>query len=153
LFLGQHPSFLNKDYSLLFPLKFREMLAGNVYITQGFDRNLLILNPRVFETIGQHISSLNLADPVTRLLLRLIFGTACLLEIDENNQVHLPEYLTEFAEIKGKVIIVGQGDYCEIWSQEHWMKQESQLNNVHQNAKRFSSLFVTTSQPGLVPVK
>ncbi len=129
------------------------MFSGSIYVTQGFDRNLLILTPYVFEAIGQHISSLNLADPVARLLLRLIFGTACLLEIDKTNQVHLPRNLAEFAGLKGKVVIVGQGDYCEIWSQEHWMKQESQLINVHQNAKRFSGLNVTTSQPGLVPVK
>ena len=153
MFLGQHPSLLNDDYNLSFPMKFGEMLTGSIYVTQGFDRNLLILTPSAFETIGQYISSLNIADPVARLLLRLIFGSACLLGIEENNKVRLPKNLAEFAGLKEKVIIVGQGDFCEIWSQEHWLEQESQLINVHENTKIFSNLIVTTSQPRLLSIK
>jgi MraZ protein len=153
LLLGQHPSFLNEEYGLSFPSKFREILADSIYITKGFDRNLLILTTCAFETISQHISSLNIADPVARLLLRLIFGSACLVEIEATNQFYLPKNMVEFAGLKEKVVIVGQGDYCEIWSQEHWLEQESQLLNVDENAVRFSNLSVTTRQPVLLSIK
>jgi MraZ protein len=153
LLLGQHFTFLTDDYSLSFPSKFREILTDSIYVTKGFDRNLLILTTSAFETISQHISSLNIADPVARLLLRLIFGSACLVEIKAATQFYLPKNMVEFARLKEKVVIVGQGDYCEIWSQEHWLEQESQLLNVDENSRRFSNLNVTTRQPVLLSIK
>jgi MraZ protein len=128
------------------------MLTDNIYVTQGFDRNLLILPTNAFEAIGRHITSLNIADPLARLLLRLIFGSACLLEMNETGQFQLPKNLVNFAGLKEKIVIVGQGDYCEIWSQEQWVEQESQLINTDENSKRFSTLAVTTRQPSLLPI-
>jgi len=153
LFLGQHSSLLSDDYSLSLPLKFREILSDSIYVTKGFDNNLLILTTSVFETISQHISSLNITDPIARLLMRLIFGSACLLEIKPKNKFHLPKNMVEFAGLKGRVVIVGQGEYCEIWSQENWCEQESRLFNADENSKRFSGLNVTTRQPEFLSIK
>lgn len=153
MFLGQHSSLLQDDYRLSLPLKFREIFADGIYLTKGFDHNLLILTTGAFETISQHISSLNITDPIARLLMRLIFGSACQLEIEMKNQFQLPKDMVEFAGLKEKVLIVGQGDYCEIWSEEKWLEQESRLFNIDENSKRFSGLNVTTRQSEFLALK
>ncbi len=56
-----------------------------MYITQGFDRNLQVLTAGAFQEIYRKVISLNIADPLARLLLRLILGTATELGMDNNN--------------------------------------------------------------------
>ena len=143
MLIGQHACSLNSDLSLLFPSSFRELAADEIYITQGFDQNLLVLTTRAFKAISRHIGSLNIADPSVRLLFRLIFGSACLLEANESGRFLIPRKLAEFANLKEKVIILGQGDFCEIWSREHWLEQEVRLLDANENSKRFSALVVT----------
>jgi MraZ protein len=140
VFLGQYRySFDDKD-RLMIPARFREMLADGAFLTQGFDRNLVILTPGAFQELYQLIMGLNVADPLARFLLRMILGSATELEIDESGRIGLPENLREFANLAGEAVLVGQGDYFEVWSPALWSQQQATLQDAEANAIRFVSL-------------
>ena len=144
LFLGKYSGTLNKNGRLLTPASYGNQLSGGVYITQGFERNLLVLPPTAFEEIYRRVCSQNIADPLARMLQRLMLGTASLLESGAGGAITIPEELRSFAGLSHGVLLVGQGDYFEIWQPELWESQEIQLRDARANASRFSTLTVTT---------
>ncbi len=144
MLLGKFSRTVNKQNRFAVPPQFRPELAGGAYITQGFDRNLQVLSAGAFKEIYRRVMSLNIADPLARLLLRLILGTAHELETDDPETVRIPDELREFARLQQDVLLVGQGDYFEIWSPEFWASQEAELRDAETNARRFSALTVAT---------
>lgn len=115
-------------------------------MTQGFDRNLLVLTIGAFEEIYRRVKSLNIADPLARLLLRMILSTADKSGADNDGYITIPVELIKFANLDKEVLFIGQGDYFEIWSADLWHKQEAQLNDADSNATRFTTLTVATRQ-------
>ena len=144
MFLGKFPRTLDAKSRFSVPSDFRGSLAGRAFVTQGFDRNLQVLTNDAFQEIYRTVVALNIANPLARLLLRLVLGTAHELGIDANGQMAIPEELKEFANLDHEVFLIGQGEYFEIWSPELWDKQEAQIRDAEANAGRFAALTVTT---------
>ena len=144
MFLGHHLSKLKRQNHLSLPSNWRKLISGGVYLTQGFDQNLLILTEDVFQEIYLQIASLNIADPLVRLLSRMILSKAIFLEMSEEGVIPLPANLMEYANLQNDFIIVGQGNYLEVWSPDQWEKQQSEINDTQANAQRFSSFTIAT---------
>jgi MraZ protein len=119
-------------------------LSGGAFMTQGFDRNVQVLTANAFQEIYKRIMSLNIADPLARLLHRLILGTATELEMDKNNHLIIPDELKEYADLHEDILLIGQGDYFEIWAPELWARQEALLKDAETNSARFSMLTLAT---------
>ena len=49
-----------------------------------------------------------------------ILPGAFMVELDRQGRVLLPAPLREAAELEGRAIVVGCGDYVELWSPERW---------------------------------
>jgi MraZ protein len=143
MFLGQHHFSFDEDNRLTVPARFSDLLSQGAFITQGFDRNLLVLTADAFQAIYARFSAMNIADPLARLLLRMILGTACELEIDASGQIVVPQGLREFAGLEKEAVLVGQGKYFEIWTPALWQKQELRMQDAEANANRFAALVVT----------
>jgi MraZ protein len=144
LFLGQYTCVLKNKNRLRLPPGFSGLLADEAYVTQGFDRNLFILTPSAFREVYKRVTSVSITDPLARLLLRLIIGTTSRVEVKEEGLILLPAQLVEFAALQRKVVLVGQGDYFEVWSPDFWNRQAVELGDVEANARRFSSLTIAT---------
>ncbi len=144
MFLGKFSRTLDAKSRFSVPSSFRGSLDGRAYVTQGFDRNLQVLTSDAFQEIYRTVVTLNIANPLARLLLRLVLGTAHELGVDANGQLTIPEELKDFANLHDDIFLIGQGEYFEIWSPELWDKQEAQLRDAEANAGRFAALTVTT---------
>jgi len=125
------------------PASFKAELTGGAYMTQGFDRNLQVLTASAFEQLYRQATALNIADPLARLLLRLFLSSAVELP-QAKTSIGIPDNLREFADLKENVLVIGQGDYFEIWAPELWSQQEAELRNVEANAIRFAGLTLGT---------
>lgn len=125
------------------PASFQAELTGGAYMTQGFDRNLQVLTTSAFEQLYRQATALNIADPLARLLLRLFLSSAIELPRGKTS-IAIPDSLKEFAGLKENVLVIGQGDYFEIWAPELWGQQEAELRNVEANATRFAGLTLGT---------
>lgn len=141
MLLGLYTNILENNH-LVLPESFREAYAAGLYITPGFDRNIMVLTLQAFEVIYQRITALNLADPVARLLLRMILGSAHKADVEADGRVTIPKNLQAFASLEQEVVLVGQGDFVELWSPTVWNKQTEQYLTV--DAQHFSTLHITT---------
>jgi MraZ protein len=140
MLLGQYPLTIDDDLSLVIPGPLREICADGAYITMGFEQNLLVMSDRVFRERYQRIKALNIADPVARLLLRLILGNATRIEFDHSGRFIIPQALMALASLEKEVRLVGLGDCIEIWSPSNWDKQSSLLQNTEANSDKFTLL-------------
>jgi MraZ protein len=143
MLLGQYQLFMDIDRSLVIPEPLRVLFADGAYVTRGFEKNLMIMSDRVFREKYQRVMALNIADPLARLLLRLILGNASRLEISRSGHVLIPQDLLTFAGLETDVLLVGQGDYLEVWSPAQWEKQSAILLDTEANAERFAHLDLT----------
>lgn len=141
MFLGQYHHNLDDKGRLTIPARFRDLLAAEgAYVLQGFDHNLMVLTASTFEAISRRVNRMSITDPTARLLKRLIFSTANFVEVDRAGRFLLPQFLRQSAALDSEVVIVGAGDFFEIWSPEIWEEQIMQLQDVELNAQRFISL-------------
>jgi MraZ protein len=143
LFLGKFSTPLERKNRFTVPAAYRGQLSSRMYITQGFDRNLQVFTAEAFQEIYRRVISLNIADPLARLLHRLLLGSAVEIGIT-NYDLNIPDPLKEFANLQDEILLVGQGDYFEIWAPEQWKEQEAQLRDAKTNSDRFAALSVTT---------
>ncbi|MBC8335614.1 MAG: hypothetical protein H8E29_10135 [Anaerolineales bacterium] len=142
MFYGQYTSQIDTNRSITLPGYFLNELAGNIYMIQGFDRNLIIMSENSFTKLYQRVIGLNMADPLVRLLARLLLGNTVLTQLKEADKMQLSERLSDYAELseENQAVLVGQGDHVEIWSQPNWEKQNLDLQDSVTNANRFASL-------------
>ena len=141
MFLGQYQHTIDSKGRLTIPARYRELLvAEGAYITRGFDQNLLVLTVPAFDQIYQRVNHMNMTDPMTRLLRRLIFSGADLVSVDKAGRILIPQFLRESVGLDSEAVIVGVGDYFEIWSPESWSNQMDTLDDPEANAQRFVAL-------------
>jgi len=138
MFLGQYLHNIDDKGRLTVPARFRDLLAAEgAYVMQGFDQNLMVLTESAFEAVSRRVGQISLTDVNARLLRRLIYSTANRLEIDKVGRVLVPAFLREFAGLESEAIIIGAGEYFEVWSQKRWSEQVAQLQDSEATAQRF----------------
>ncbi len=140
MFLGSYQHNLDDQGRLMNPARFREPLDGGAYITQGFDRCLMVMTGEYFRQVVTVLNALSLTDPNARLLRRLILATAFQVDIDKVGRVLVPQALREFAGLNGEAIVAGQGEYFEVWSPALWDEQIKQMQDTETNNQRFAAL-------------
>ncbi len=122
------------------PARMRDLLSDGVYLTQGFDRNLRLLNEPAFNAMAEKINHLSETNPKIRLLKRLFFSSASRVELDSLGRVLIPQFLRDFAALESEAVVVGVGEAIEIWSLSAWQEQLSALSDSDANAQQFSDL-------------
>lgn len=150
MFLGHYQHNLDDKGRLMIPARFRELLADGAYITQGFDKCLMVMTETYFKQVYDRIEAMNLADPTARLLRRLILSNAYPVEADKVGRVLVPQNLRTFLGIategSGELVVAGQGEYFEVWTPALWSEQMAQLQDVEANNARFSTLDLSSNK-------
>jgi MraZ protein len=140
MFLGQFHHTLDEKGRLMIPARYRELLAAGAFITQGFDKCLMVMTDVHFKEVYERINAMNMADQNARLLRRLILSNAYSVEIDRVGRILIPGNLRQVIALDGEAIVAGQGDYFEVWNPIDWNQQMDQLQDIETNNKRFSTL-------------
>jgi MraZ protein len=140
MFLGQYEHTIDEKGRLTIPSRYRDLLQDGAYITQGFEQNLMVLTAAAFDHISNRVNRMSMTDPIARQLKRLIFSHADRVEVDRAGRILIPQFLRTSAQLDGAAIMVGVGDYFEIWSPEQWQEQNSLLQDGEANAQRFAAL-------------
>jgi MraZ protein len=147
MFLGQFLHTLDDKGRLMIPARFRELLDGGAYITQGFDRCLMVMTGLYFQQVYDSLSAMNMTDPMARLLRRMILANAFPIEIDKVGRVLVPQKLRDFAGLNGDAVVTGQGEYFEVWTPSSWAEQEQQIQDTEKNNQRFAALKLSGKAP------
>ncbi len=141
MFLGQFQHNLDDKGRLMIPARYRDLLAAGAFITQGFDKCLMVMTDAYFKEVYERINNMNMADASARMLRRLILSNAYPVEVDKVGRILVPQNLREFLGIgSGELTVAGQGDYFEVWTPADWKTQMDKLQDVEANEQRFSTL-------------
>jgi MraZ protein len=141
MFLGQFQHNLDDKGRLMVPARYRDLLATGAFITQGFDKCLMVMTDAYFKQVYEELNNMNLADPTARMVRRLILSNAYSVEVDKVGRILVPQNLREFLGItSGELTVAGQGEYFEVWTPAEWKVQMDNLQDVEANAQRFSTL-------------
>ena len=145
MFLGQFQHNLDDKGRLMIPARFRELLAAGAFITQGFDKCLMVMTDVYFKQVYDRINAMNLADPTARLLRRLILSNAYQVEVDKVGRILVPQNLRQVITLDSEAIVAGQGEYFEVWTPATWNEQMDQLQDIETNNQRFATLDLSRS--------
>jgi MraZ protein len=137
MFLGQYRHTIDNKGRLTIPARYRELLVEGAYVIQGFDQNLMVLTPSAFDSVSRRVSQMSMTDPTARQLKRLLFSTGDKVEVDRSGRILIQQFLREVAGLDSEAIVVGVGDYFEIWAPEVWEQQATLIKDVDANAQRF----------------
>src|SRR3989304_8171376 len=107
MFLGQYQHNLDDKGRLMIPARFRQLLDGDAFITQGFDKCLMVMTGSYFKQVYERIEAMNLADPTARLLRRLILSNAYPVEVDKVGRMLVPQNLRQVASLEGAAVVGG----------------------------------------------
>ena len=141
MFLSQFQHNLDDKGRLMIPARYRDLLAAGAFITQGFDKCLMVMTDGYFKEVYERINNMNMADASARMLRRLILSNAYPVEVDKVGRILVPQNLREFLGIaSGELTVAGQGDYFEVWTPADWKSQMDNLQDVEANQQRFATL-------------
>ena len=125
MFRGVQHINLDAKGRLSVPARQRESLldisAGSIVVTIDTQSSCLALYPlREWERIERDVQNLPALNPAIRRFQRLVLGYASDLDLDSNGRILLPGALREYAHLEKRVVLVGQGNKLELWSESLW---------------------------------
>lgn len=128
MFRGINVINLDAKGRMAMPARYRELLdkeaRGKMVATIDTEQRCLLLYPfPEWEKIEQKLITLPSFDVTTRRIQRLLIGHATELELDNANRVLLPQELRDYAKLKKRLALIGQGKRLEIWNDDHWNAQ------------------------------
>jgi MraZ protein len=94
---------------------------GRLVVTIDTKDPCLLLYPLPhWEVLEAKLESLPNMNPRSRTIQRLLIGHATDLELDSAGRLLLPQKLRDYARLDKKLVLVGQGNKVEIWSEPVW---------------------------------
>jgi MraZ protein len=125
VFRGVQHINLDAKGRLSVPARQRESLldisAGSVVVTIDTQSSCLVMYPlREWERVERDVQDLPTLNPAVRRFQRLVLGYASDLDLDSNGRILLPGALREYANLEKRVVLVGQGNKLELWSESLW---------------------------------
>lgn len=147
MFMGEYAHALDDKGRLTIPARFREALNQGAVITRGFENYLLIYTVEAFQRLTARTRTLSLTDPTHRALLRMAFSGAADVEPDRQGRILIPPFLRAYAGLDGDCVVVGVGDYIEVWNRASWEAQLQSINDPALNAQRFAAMNLAIDAP------
>lgn len=127
MFRGPTPLALDGKGRLAIPTKYRDVLmqrcGGHLVVTLDPSNCLLLYPFPEWEPIEKKLNALPSFNPVSRMMQRILVGSATDVEMDSAGRILLPSLLRDRARLEKDVVLVGQGNKFEIWSAIDWQSQ------------------------------
>jgi MraZ protein len=122
MLIGEYTHSIDEKNRISLPVKFREKMGKKVVVTPGLDHCLFVFTPKEWEKISQKLAEASLGQADNRSFSRFMFGGAIEADIDTIGRILVPDFLQSWANLKGKVAVVGVQSRVEIWNDKEWEK-------------------------------
>lgn len=128
-FRGLYEHSLDSKDRLTVPARFRAALADGVVLSKGFDPCVWLQTTEAFEALSERfISPHSPFGRDARSLRRRFHGGSFDERLDSAGRVRIPKPLIEYADLDGPCVVIGAGEYLEVWNAEAWVRQEAELD-------------------------
>ena len=114
--MAEYQNNMDAKGRVILPIKFRETIGNKFILTKGFDHNLFIYPLDEWKKVEEKLSNLKITNKNSRIIKRLLQGSAVEVEIDNQDRISIPQNLRIYAELEKELLFVGQGEYIEIWA-------------------------------------
>jgi MraZ protein len=113
------------------PPRYRQIFAEGAIISQGNPYSCL----RLFSAAAfERQAALYTSQPGTRKAGRIVrqgfFARSYPVELDGQGRILIPAPLREFAQLESNVLVVGTGEWLEIWAPERFQTQMAAVDDV-----------------------
>lgn len=107
---------IDKKNRICLPAKVRKEMGNKVVIAAEGTKYLSVYPKVRFQELIDQLQKMSMSSDEESNLKRVTLANAIEAEIDPNGRIRIPHYLKEYASIiDQEVVILGQGDYLEIW--------------------------------------
>ena len=125
MYRGVNNVTLDAKGRLSVPTRYRAQLLAScdaqmVMTVDHLERSLLLYPLPVWEDIERKLIKLPSLNKQSKRLQRLLIGHATECELDGQGRVLVAPPLRQFADLDKKVVMIGQGNKFEIWSEQSW---------------------------------
>nr|Q0I1E2.1 RecName: Full=Transcriptional regulator MraZ [Histophilus somni 129PT] len=128
MFRGASAVNLDSKGRIAIPTRYRpeilEINQGQMVCTVDIRQSCLLLYPlNQWEIIEQKLSKLSNFNPEERSLQRVMLGYATECELDSAGRILISAPLRQHAKLEKSIMLVGQLNKFEIWSESEWQAQ------------------------------
>ena len=138
---------LDPKNRIAMPSRYRFELQDNhenqVVITLESAQCLIIYPKEFWGDVRRKVQNLaTSAHPIVKSYQRLFLGYAETVEIDKAGRILLPTTLKKLANLNKDIVLVGLGNYFELWDQSSWINEtEKALSSSQEELAKLLSGF------------
>ncbi len=125
MFLGEYEYKVDNKGRLPLPPKFRQELRGELVLTKGLEKCIVIYTAEEWHKIADTLSARAVPSSKFRTMNRAMFGKAFSLSLDAQGRIALPSLLRNSSEIGDIAIVVGANNCIEIWNPILWDSEKT----------------------------
>ena len=129
-FTGEFDHRLDERGRLAIPTVFRPFFEDGGYLVLGPENQLDLLTDSVFKQRVSLLTQQSSFSAGARRLRRQMLGNARKVELDRQHRILIPQSMRESRNLEGQTIIVGVGDYLEVWSSEAWQREQTEIDET-----------------------
>jgi len=120
MLIGEYTHSIDDKNRISLPVKFREKMGKKVVVAPGPDHCLFVFTPKEWERISSKLAETSLGQSDNRSFSRFMFGGAAEADVDSIGRILVPDFQKSWANLKGKVAVVGVQSRVEIWNDKAW---------------------------------
>lgn len=125
MFLGEYEYKVDNKGRLPLPPKFRQELMGELVLTKGLEKCIVIYPAEEWHKVADTLSAKALPSSKVRTMNRAMFGTAFSLTLDGQGRIALPATLRNRVEIGDTAFVVGANNCVEVWNPTSWKVEKT----------------------------
>lgn len=114
---GDYQHSLDAKGRLFIPVRLREELGSEFYVTLSMDHCLNAYSAEQWQIFSDKVSAM---PYVKQRAMRPLFSNACKCELDAQGRILLPQKLRDRAGLKKNVTILGSNNHAEFWDSDEW---------------------------------
>ncbi len=128
MFRGASTLSLDSKGRLSIPTRYRDVLLseseGKLVCTVDLHQPCLLLYPLIeWEDVENRLRHLSSMDPRERRVQRVLLGNAHEVDMDKSGRILVPALLRQHAHLEKSIVLTGQLNKFEMWSEAQWSAQ------------------------------
>ncbi len=119
---GEYNNTLDEKGRIAFPAKIRSDLPeSRLIVTRGIEKCLLAFTPAEWGVLSTKVrESASLFKKQSRSVSRRLIAPAQDIDLDKAGRLSIPQSLREYAGLEKDCVILGLGNYFEIWDAKEY---------------------------------
>jgi len=120
-FLGRFDHQLDDKKRVAIPARYRDQFDKPAYLTASPDGCIAVYPKAAFDSAAAEVLEVSAKTPEGRGGRRQFFGLAADVPKDSQGRLLVPAPLLEHAQLKKDVVVIGAGEYFELWDRDVWV--------------------------------